>query len=236
MSEVTEIFEQSEFKPQIDEENGVLSHVHILGKLSTHGHSYSDDAINASKSRFEELVVGLNHDYTSSPIKIQDTWGTLRNISTDKDGVWGDLHYLKSHSLTPQVIEDAKKGTNLFALSMAGVNVVKEGKVIKSFIPARVDLVTKSATTKNLFEQHDSDSSVVLMTKIDELMKSLTASQLVWEQKFEEQNKIIMEQRDELKKMSLATKYFESPKTFEQRVENVVKNVDLKKFWSDNKS
>ncbi len=140
---------------QIDREQGILRHVHVLGPTSKHGYSYSMDAIRAATPKFEGLRVGINHDYRNNPLKVEDAWGTLSNPSCDNDGVWADLQYLKTHILTEQILEDLERKTGIYALSSVNAYPPRdEGKKIcTAFLPTRVDVVGNGgATTKSFFE------------------------------------------------------------------------------------
>jgi hypothetical protein len=141
--------------PRIDHEKGILYHVHVLGPKSHHGYEYAMDAIAVATPKFEGLRVGINHDYRNNPLKVEDSWGTLTNPSYDDEGVWADLHYLKTHILTEQILEDLERKTGIYALSSVNAYPPRdEGKKIcTAFLPTRVDVVAGGgATTKTFFE------------------------------------------------------------------------------------
>lgn len=149
-----ELFEQAVCShPRVDREAGVINRAHVLGTQSKHGYAYSVEAMRPNQARFEGMAVGIDHDYAQKPLRVEDAWGTLRNITVDDKGVWGDLHYLKSHVRTEQILEDIERGTGLFALSCVNARVIERDKVVTAFLPTRVDLVAGGATTKTVLEQ-----------------------------------------------------------------------------------
>src|SRR5579862_641965 len=159
----------------IDREAGILRDVLIVGRKSrTDGVEYSDDAHNDACSRFEQLAVGIDHDFSGKPLKVADTWGVVKSPRRAEDGVRGDLAYIKSHVRTEQILEDASRGIGLFSLSMVAKCVEKAGKVIR-YIPSRVDLVTRGATTRTLFNQGGANGTVLnaefeaLKTRVEQL-------------------------------------------------------------------
>ena len=140
-------------EPQIDEEHGILRHVHIAGMVSKNdGARYAIEAHRKAAPRFEQMPVGLDHDYSGSPLRVGQAWGVLSNITVEADGPYGDLAYLKSHERTEQVLEDARRKTGIFSLSMVCQSKGR-GKDIDEYIPSRVDLVVRGATTRTLFNQ-----------------------------------------------------------------------------------
>ena len=149
------LFEQADLgKPRIDREAGILRHVHVLGPVSNHGYSYTADAIQAAHTKFEGMRVGINHDYKNNPLKVEDSWGTLSNPTCDADGIWADLSYLKSHTLTEQILEDIERDTHIFGLSSVNAypRAYEGKKEVGAFMPVRVDVVAGAATTKTFFE------------------------------------------------------------------------------------
>ena len=149
-----ELFEQAAaIKPRIDEKAGIIYRAHVLGNQSKWGYSYSPEAQQAVYKRYEQMAVGVDHDYESKPMRSKEALGVLRNPTIDADGIWADLHYLKTHEMAPGMLEDIKRGTGIFALSSVNGKAVLRNNVITSFIPGRVDLVVGGGTTRTVLEQ-----------------------------------------------------------------------------------
>ena len=144
---------------RIDREKGELYGVRVMGIKSAHGYSYSLAAQKEVVGRYEQCPLGLDHDFKSNPMTIGDTWGVLFNPRVDDKGTIADVKYLKSHVRTEQILEDAERDIGLFSLSAVTSRVVenKATRIVSSFVPVRVDLVTRGATTRKLFEQDNPD-------------------------------------------------------------------------------
>ena len=172
-----ELFEQAAaIKPRVDK--GVIHHVHVLGNVSKWGYRYSTEAQKAAAPRFEGMLVGIDHDYQSNPLRVGEAFGTLRNPSVDADGTWADLHYLTTHEQAPMILEDLDRGTGIFALSSVSSKAVEQRGVITSFLPTRCDVVAGGATTKTLLESRNAPSVTkeqfdALQAKTAELEKRL---------------------------------------------------------------
>jgi hypothetical protein len=157
-------------RPGIDRARGILKHVHIAGMVSRNdGARYKIEAHRKAGPRFEQMPVGLDHDYTGAPLKVSQAWGILSNITVESDGPYGDLSYLKSHERTEQVLEDAERGTGIFSLSMVA-KTKGRGLDIDEYVPSRVDLVVRGATTRTLFNQ---ESNFVTKEKFEQLQAEI---------------------------------------------------------------
>ena len=209
-------------KPRIDREKGIIYDVHIAGMESrTDGARYRISAHEKAAPRFEQMAVGLDHNYASGPMKISEAWGVLRDPYMKADGPYArELHYLKTHERTEQILEDAERGTGIFSLSM--VAKTKDGsKDISEYIPSRVDLVVRGATTRTLFNQeHDAAPSV---TKADHDALALRFEQL-------------KDEVAELKKrLAVREKVITPAMRLEQEVKTITATAseafDLRAFW-----
>jgi len=190
---------------KIDRNAGMLYGVRVMGIKSAHGYDYSLDAQRLACPRYEQMPVGLDHDYAGGPMTVEAAWGTLCNPRVDERGTLADLRYLKSHLRTEQVLEDAERDVGLFSLSAVTSRVVEHPKgTVKSFSPVRVDLVVRGATTKKLFEQ-ENQNFAELRKELDELK----ARQTKYEQLLEP-------------KVNVAA-----------AVADATKGIDLTKFWND---
>jgi len=212
-----EIYEQAPAvaKPKIDKEAGIIYHAHIQGLNSKHGHSYATDGVKANQTKWEGMAVGVNHDYSSAPLTVEDTFGTLRNITIESDGAYGDLHYLTKHEQAAKVIEDLERGTGLFALSSVNARCLERHKQILSFVPVRVDVVTGGATTKTILEQEPTEQAKIIREQADKL----TAMEA--------------KMTDLEKRLTLREQYVEPKTTLEQTIQKATEPFDLKSFWND---
>ena len=231
---MSELFEQTVIeKPRIDKEAGIIFNAHILGVKSSNGYDYAINGMKSAYSRYEQMPVGIDHDYQSTPLKVAGTWGTLTNPTCNENGIWADLHYLKSHPLTEQVIEDVERGTGLFSLSSVNGGVIQKGKVVEQFSPMRCDLVVKGATTKTLLEQNtmETKEEVVVEQPVVEEVKTVHYEQFndICVKVTELFNKVV-----ELEKRFVLHSEYIAPKTtMEQEIAAAVKGIDLKEFWQD---
>jgi hypothetical protein len=147
---------------RIDTEAGVIYGVKVLGPKSRNGRIYEDAAIRRAVPMYEGVTVNLNHQRIESGNRavpdrqIQDRWGVLRNARYAEGSVYADLHYLKNHPMTPQLIEAADRFPDTFGLShdAAGDEQVIDGerRVIELFELRSVDVVAEPATNNGLFE------------------------------------------------------------------------------------
>jgi hypothetical protein len=215
--DLAERFEQSPLRKadvRIDREAGLLIGVRVMGIKSAHGYEYSLDAQRAACPRYEQMPVGLDHDYAGGPMTVEAAWGTLCNPRVDERGTVADLRYLKTHLRTEQVLEDAERDVGLFSLSAVTSRVIEQPKgTIKSFSPVRVDLVVRGATTKRLFEQNaELRAEVSALKELVEVraeINELKIRQAKYEQALEPQVKVAA------------------------AVAKATEGIDLKKFWND---
>lgn len=155
---------------RIDTEAGVIYGVKVLGPKSRNGRIYEDAAIRRAVPMYEGVTVNLNHQRIESGSRavpdrqIQDRWGVLRNARYADGSVYADLHYLKNHPMTPQLIEAADRFPDTFGLShdAAGDEQVIDGerRVIELFEIRSVDVVAEPATNNGLFECCDNVQEV----------------------------------------------------------------------------
>ena len=249
MNELRELKEQAVLSnPRVDRDAGIIRHAHVLGIKSSNGYDYGIDGIKSATPKYEQMPVSIDHDYNSTPLKVEKVWGTLTNPVSDEQGVWADIHYLKSHSCTEQVLEDLERGTGLFSLSSVNGGVVQKGKVVTQFTPLRCDLVVKGATTKTLLEQTiEKPEEVIMENKVEETIINEEvkdeSKEFTYEQyeslltKFEEitatksQLELRLEQLEA--RLEKFDKYMNPKMSLEQRIEQATKGIDLHKFWND---
>jgi hypothetical protein len=111
---------------------------------------------------YEGVTVNIDHD-RKEPYRergMQERFGFLKNIRVADDGraVYGDLHYLKSHSYAPVFIEHVERFPDKLGLShnADGRDARRGGKrVVESIVKVNsVDLVQQPASG-TLFESHE---------------------------------------------------------------------------------
>lgn len=139
---------EASFADRVDEENGVIRGVKILGVYSrntarTLGGTYDEfhehldepycyglDALREAAPLFEGVKVLLNHPEFSysrtgarsaSPTdrEAEDVFGRIVNIRVTDEGLFGDHQFVKSHPFAAQFVEIAKRMPNVLAYSPA---------------------------------------------------------------------------------------------------------------------
>lgn len=164
---------------KVDREAGVIRGVKILGKESKNGRTYSDRAMREAATLYEGRKVNIDHMMREgSERPFRDVFGELRNVHMKEGGVYGDLHFLKSHPLAEQVCEAAERFPTQFGLShdAEGRTARQGGKLIVESVIAvhSVDLVNTPATNAGLFESVASTGKERRMKiKLRELVESL---------------------------------------------------------------
>jgi len=143
----------------LDKDKGVVRGVKILGRYSAHGHEYSRRAMIEAVPLYEGKQVNVDHPQKNKlgqSRKYSDRFGRLHGIQLKEDGVYGDLHYNKKHSLAEQFEYDVENDPKNVGLShnAVGQSRKKNGKVlVESIVRVRsVDLVADPATNVSLFE------------------------------------------------------------------------------------
>jgi len=167
---------------QIDRENAVIHGVKILGKRSKNNREYTDAAMDQAAGLYEDIRVNVDHphrrgdDGKLTPVisdrSIADGFGVIKGSHHRRgQGVYGDLHYLKSHPLAEMVIERADRMPHTFGLShnadgevshRNGTMIVEGVERVKS-----VDLVDQPATNAGLFESFEE------VTKVKKTIKEI---------------------------------------------------------------
>jgi hypothetical protein len=146
-------------KHPVDRERGLIRNVKILGNRSRNGGAYSANAMATAKPLYEGVRVNIDHPDRSTPDQERtfgDWFGVLKNVRLAKDGLYGDLSYLKSHPLAGQVCEAAERFPDSFGLSHNAqvTEAAHEGQTVYEAIHRvrSVDIVCKPATTRGIFE------------------------------------------------------------------------------------
>jgi hypothetical protein len=171
--------EQTHSGPEkVDRENGVIKGVKILGFDSLNGRRYSESAVRSAVHLYEGKGVNVDHWRKSDDRPVKDHFGELRNVRfIEGKGLFGDLHYLKSHPEAETILERAERMPNQFGLSHVaeGETTHKGGVVVVESITAveSVDIVSRPATNKSMFE---SQEPVAMKIKIRKLLESKSTS------------------------------------------------------------
>lgn len=161
------LIETASWTPQtkVDRDAGVIRNVKILGFQSKNGRDYSPAAVRKALAMYEGLGVNLNHRKPTdrpSDRRVEDHFGQLRSCKiVENDGVYGDLHYLKSHSEAERICERAERFPDELGMSHDASGVTKPNrktkrKTVESIDDVlSVDVVRYPATTEGLFESED---------------------------------------------------------------------------------
>ena len=113
--------------PRVDRDAGVIRAVKILGQSSRNGRIYSPRALQQAAGIYEGVDVNIDHPEIGRPQckrKFADGFGYLTRVALKDDGVYGDLVYLKSHTLAEQVCEAAERMPHQFGLSHNAEGIV----------------------------------------------------------------------------------------------------------------
>lgn len=150
---------------RIDKDAGIIYGVKVLGPQSRNGRVYEAEAIANALPLYEGVSVNLNHQriepksQVQQDRRIEDRWGVLKNARLKDGSIYADLHYLKTHPTTPQLIEAAERFPETFGLShdAAGDEQVIDGKrrVVELLDVRSVDIVADPATNNGLFESQE---------------------------------------------------------------------------------
>lgn len=146
---------------KIDKDAGVVREVKVLGRESSNGREYSEQAMSDAAKLYEGAEVNIDHDRKEPHRErgLLEGFGVLRNVSRRADGVYADLHYLKSHPAANVFLERADRFPEKIGLShnADGKANRRGGKTIVESISRvnSVDVVRNPATNKGLFESKD---------------------------------------------------------------------------------
>lgn len=139
---------------RIDREAGIIYGVHVLGPDSRNGRTYSEQARNSAVSLYEDIEVYIDHR-AGSPVErsLLESAGNLRSVRRDGAKVLADLHYLKTHAATPQLLERIERGMPIGLSHDAEGPMDRTGRVVEDLTHVySVDLVLRPATNNSLFE------------------------------------------------------------------------------------
>ncbi len=150
----------------VDRDAGVIRGVKVLGRESRNGREYTDRALQEAATLYEGIGVNLNHPdrrETNLERPVEAGFGWLQGVEVKTDGVYADLHYLRSHALAAVLVEAAERNPRRFGLSHNAEGKVarRDGKtIVESIEKVRsVDVVQNPATNAGLFESEDREMS-----------------------------------------------------------------------------
>lgn len=144
---------------RLDKDKGIVHRVKIHGANSKNGYVYSPAALQDVARLVEGAEVNIDHpdiDDANRVRGVTENFGVLENVTVESGGVYGDLHYLKSHSFSKTFEEKVERFPQKIGLSInaRGSKRSQRGSVIIENVLKinSVDLVTRPATNDSLFE------------------------------------------------------------------------------------
>jgi hypothetical protein len=161
---------------QSDLANGVVRRVKILGNESRNGRKYSGECIQKAAKLYEGVRVNIDHKYSGAgpdggppDRSYRDRFGSLKNVTPEGDGLFGDLHFNPKHALAEQFVWDAEHAPENVGFShrafgrgrqVGDTYLVEEISIVRS-----VDLVADPATTRGLFESYQPEHKEPVVSK-----------------------------------------------------------------------
>ncbi len=145
---------------RVDREQGVIYGVKVLGRKSGNGPTYPQPVTRDALPLYEGVKVNLDHPPRTRPAddrSVQDRFGKLQNVRDLADGLYADLHYIRSHPLAAVVAEAAESMPDVFGLSH-NANIresLDTGEVVAINRVRSVDLVADPGTTRGIFESQE---------------------------------------------------------------------------------
>jgi hypothetical protein len=165
---------------RVDREKGIIYGVKVLGRFSgnnhpgtgsTDGTEYTEQAMRGALPLYEGQKVNCDHPDRRNPDKdrsVYDRVGKLRDAEVrfgsgdrQKDGVFANLHLIKSHPMAGPLLDAAESRDldDCFGMShnASGVGALRESKYVIHEIPVvrSVDVVADAGTVVGLFESKD---------------------------------------------------------------------------------
>ena len=170
---VLEFFDFSSPQRKIDKENGVVSGVKILGVKSRNNRIYPIETLRDAAPLYENAKVNVNHPDGSpnESRKYQDRVGSIKNVTLQENGLYGDFHFNPKHPLAEQMLWDAERAPENFGFSHnveAVVRLENGAQVVDKIVRVRsVDLVADPATTSGLFESERATQTIAPVNDAD---------------------------------------------------------------------
>jgi hypothetical protein len=165
---------------RVDQPQGVIRGVKILGLESRNGRSYLPEALAAAVPLYEEAKVNVNHPKGDplAPRDYQDRLGVIRNVAARPEGLFADLHFNPKHALAEQLLWDAAHTPENVGFShnvQARTSRQGDRVVVEAITKVQsVDLVADPATTRGLFEATatgDAEHAPLASVTLDDLKR-----------------------------------------------------------------
>ena len=147
---------------RVDRENAVIHGVKVIGLESENNRSYLKEAVGKAikDGMYERRVTNVDHG-TKAGESTTVAWrnGWLENVAQDDTGGGtGEWHLIKSHPLTPMILEIAERAPWLLGLSHNASGKTRRDSSGREIVEAiekvhSVDVVADPATTKGLHEE-----------------------------------------------------------------------------------
>jgi hypothetical protein len=126
------------------------------------GNERRSDASNVSgadvndERLIDATLAGDKNAFGELARKYQDRVGSIKNVTLQENGLYGDFHFNPKHPLAEQMLWDAEKAPENFGFSHnveAVVRLENGAQIVDKIVRVRsVDLVADPATTSGLFE------------------------------------------------------------------------------------
>lgn len=177
-------FERTSTKGRVDKGAGVIYGVKVCGLRSKHPRDYTIDALRDAAPLYENAIVYVNHPINPRtgmpdkgiPRRDDEAFGHIQNVRAERDGLYADLVFLKSHPLAARVIEaaetyeqDAPAKWRYFGLSHNADYDKRSSRwnngreLITKIVEVRsVDLVCHPGTVDGLFESSPTETLTAL--------------------------------------------------------------------------
>lgn len=149
---------------RIDEENGVIQGVRVLGAISRNNRRYTEQAMREAVGLYEGRGVKLDHPDRDRPNKdrsVLEGFGELRSVRYDprEQAIYADHHFPKKHRFAEAYLDNCKRFPKQlgFSHNAEGEFKMSNGTQIVEAINDvySVDLVDSPATNKGIFESED---------------------------------------------------------------------------------
>lgn len=148
-------------KPRVDEENGVIAGVKLLGVESKNGRRYPVEVMHRRVGLYEGAKSYINHprrrDLEQGEDRSFRDWaGTVENCRVENNGIYGDLRLRTKSRDFPEIVEAADKFWKDFGMSHVAdcEGTIEEGVYVVEDIGQvfSIDIVTDPATVESLYE------------------------------------------------------------------------------------
>jgi len=143
---------------RVDRDQAVIYGVKLVGLVSLNGRKYLPEALRKGASLYEGAPVNINHSSEDESVPSSyDRFGQVHNPHyVEGQGIFGDIHYLKSHPMAERLTEAAEKMPDIFNMShVIEAGTTRDGDliIVHEILEVRsIDVVTDGATTKSLTE------------------------------------------------------------------------------------